>query len=361
MFQTMKYIALGLLVAGCTVPSIDDAADAGADPADELGELGAEARCVPAGNPYSCRPSTDDANAPRISGPGGSIYWALGAPTKLYDGFGHARANVTDSHGVKINYGMRKAINGLSMVYAWSAGTDEGAASGWILESSIARADLLRQRMPTIAMPYPATGFYETQWIITGGNPAAYGDMKVQANYTGGGRAVTDYLKRGGDVVNIAFNVPGNAIGGFNTDTVPIGTTFRRAKGVLQVDQPYYRPGESTVRGHLQFVYGGFHDGAQMRFGWIPKQALAQAGTVGPIAPDPAQPSAPDVNETATAGTWAGWATCGVRCCDNSLSTFVTHGQGECRASYDICGMHGKTSRMRYDGTLIYERASSCD
>lgn len=117
--------------------------------------------------------------------------------------------------------------------------------------------------------------------------------------------------------------------------------------------------GQDAQRRRLP-IYGALFDGAQARFGWIAKQAVAPSTTVGPIAPNPAEPGTPDPNEIATAGTWAGWGQCGVRCCDDSLASFVSYGQGECRASYDICADHGKTQRMRYDGALIYSK-SSCN
>ena len=51
---------------------------------------------------------------------------------------------------------------------------------------------------------------------------------------------------------------------------------------------------------------------------------------------------------------------CGVRCCDGSLHQVRTGNDAECRAQYTYCAGHGRTDRIRFEGALIYERAGGC-
>jgi Bacterial regulatory proteins, tetR family len=96
-------------------------------------------------------------------------------------------------------------------------------------------------------------------------------------------------------------------------------------------------------------------NGAALNYHWGSKERLwlATCQWAG-------QPTAPDPADVVTAGTWDGWGTCGVRCCDGSLVTYRSRGPGECRASWPICVTHGKTLRMRFQGDLLYRRQASC-
>lgn len=341
------------------------------DDVDDLGLRTAESSCYPTGNPYNCRPPAPAGEAPRVVNPAtGTIDWPIAPGTAMYDGLGNPRGVVTDP-SVKINYGIRKLLRGNTLVYAWAASLDTGSASGWVPEAALVHANLLQGKMPTLVLPNPGGGEYATRWIVTGGDPARYGELKVTKNYDEGGRKATDYLLRPGNVVNIVYNVPGRGLGGFSVDTVPAGVIFRRARGVSQLQAPLYQPDGSSAVDALHFVYGYIEDGDQRRYGWMAKEALVNGGTTDPTGtPDPGaeEPSGGDGGggdpggggeplpppPTPTGGE------CAVRCCDDTLAVFGTANADECRNAYGVCATHDHVLRMRFNGELIYERTDAC-
>jgi hypothetical protein len=240
---------------------------------DLAAELGGR-RCVPADNRFNCTPpETEFRHGPRVlrSVADGDIRWPIHGDTHLFDGFGNDRGVVTES-SVKINYGQRKRLHGRTVVYAWDVRTTGGAASGWIFEEKIVHRDRLRDRSPTLELPNPGHGEYDTIWVITGGNNASFEGLKVNPDV---GHA-TDYLLRPGNVVNIVYSVPGFHLGGFSVDTVPPGVVFRRSRGVEQIRIELYDESNRRVNRYMHFVYGFIHDGTQRRYGWMAKEALAQ-------------------------------------------------------------------------------------
>jgi hypothetical protein len=51
---------------------------------------------------------------------------------------------------------------------------------------------------------------------------------------------------------------------------------------------------------------------------------------------------------------------CYLRCCDGTLQTVHVTTEGDCRNAYAACADHGKTLRIQWNGTYIYERATAC-
>ena len=358
----------------------------GSPPDDEASLQLGGSHCIPEHNPYNCRPPAPAGDAPRIKNPAtGNLNWPLAAGTALLDGRGGTRGVVADS-AVKINYGQRKILGGEIVVYVWSARLTSGeAASGWVRAGALVHAALLAARMPTLALPDPGEGEYQTQWLVTGGDPGSFGDLKVTKGWAGGGRNATDYLLRGGNVVNLVYNVPGYGLGGFSVDTFTRGVVFRRVKGVVQFTIPLYQPGSHTASASMRFVYGYIHDGSQSRFGWIAKEALVAGGSG--VVDEPADSSGPgdtgggdpgggDPGGGDTGGDSGGdpgggdpgggtppppvSGTCAIRCCDDSLAIFATATADECRAAYAVCTTHDRVLRMRFNDALIYERSTPC-
>lgn len=218
--------------------------------------------------PFDCKlPNHGAANANRATDPkNGTPSWPLRSGTLLRDGFGDVRGTVADG-AVQINYGQRKRIGNATYVYAFAVRLTNGGASGWIDEKDV--VDDIARLMPTVSGRDPGLGDYATAFTVTGGNLAAFGDLKVDPNYTGSHEAATDYLVRDGNVFNLLYNLPG--VGGVATDTLPIGARFHRSLGVKAVEIPLYHPGGSVVVKHMEFVYG--HVGS--RYGWIAHAALA--------------------------------------------------------------------------------------
>jgi hypothetical protein len=190
----------------------------------------------------------------------------------LDDSRGHRIATVTDAE-VRLNFGQRRVIDGNRKVFAWAAGTDAGARSGWINESAIAR-DL--SWMPSVTGRRPG-GSYST-WRVVASNNAPYLDatgasLKV-VRTCGSGRNATDYLARNGRA-NLIFNLPGYqpAIGSPSIDTYQndAGIHFMRAKAQLSISRPLWSCATGSpvkVSRRLSFLYG-YVVGAEERHGWM--------------------------------------------------------------------------------------------
>ena len=272
-------LALGSALIGCLALSACTFDDPGAD-APDLSTTDSALRCVPSNNRYNCEPPrTSNRKGPRVihSKRTGSINWPVFSNTPLYDGMGTQVAVVTGST-VHINYGQRKRLDGQTLVYAWAVRTNLGAKSGWIPEAQIKNPSLLDRRSPTLRLPNPGHGTYTAIWTITGGNPGSIANLKVNPRVSSGQNG-TDYLVRPGNIVNIVYTVPGFSLGGYSVDTVPVGTIFRRARGVKEIDIPLYRPNSSTkAHVNMHFIYGYINDGHQRRYGWMAKEAMTITG-----------------------------------------------------------------------------------
>ena len=259
---TLPLFAVAVALSGCiaSTPADDTDESFGDD------EGAQKAECA---GPFNCKlPNQGAHNANRADDPqNGTDHWPIKAGTTLHDGFGNVRGTVTD-HSVMINYGQRKIIGGLHYVYAFAVALDDGThASGWIRSTAV-KDDIAS--MPTVSDKDPGHGDYQTVFTVTGGDPNAFGDLKVDPNFTGEHEAASDYLTRPGNVFNLLYNLPG--VGGVTTDTLPIGAHFHRSLDVKAVEIALYHPGGAKVAGHMMFVYG--HVGS--RYGWIAHEALSK-------------------------------------------------------------------------------------
>lgn len=345
-------LALTTAITGCAAEQGDLV-----EFADEEGVITSDLRVTECDGPFNCRlPNPRSDNANRYDNPRtGSDHWDIRAGSGLYDGLGNLRGTIRDA-SVKINFGQRKVINGRTYVYAFSVGLTSGTgASGWMLQSAVLDANI--RSMPTVNARNPGQGSYETDWEITGGNPALYGDLKVRPNITESNVAATDYLRRAGNVVNVLYSLPG--MGGVATDTLPLGVVFHRSHGVQEVDIALYHPGRSTVVGHMTFIYGHVSG----RFGWIARDALtARSQTPAPPANNPMGESgggSPSPEPAPEPAPMTG--SCYVRCCDGSLQGPVQTGSaGECRDRVGVCAGHGPARRAEFNGQEAYSRPNTC-
>jgi hypothetical protein len=201
--------------------------------------------------------------------------------TVLRDGFGNARGTVTDG-AVRINYGQRKRLpSGTVAVYAFSVGTTNGAASGWIHEADVTES---LAHMGTVTLANPGNGDYVTPWRLTGGTApvnAFYGDMVLHNTHKPCGHLPVHYLMRSGNVVNVLYNLPG--LGGVSNDTYAVGTgdVFRRSYDVTVRSVPFYHkdaPLNGAPFGYMDFMYGHVNG----RYGWVARDAVTSdpPGTV---------------------------------------------------------------------------------
>lgn len=237
--------------------------------------LGCEITGITCNAPHSCMlPNLSAANPNRATNPAdGSNEWPITPDTTLFDGIGGAHG-IIKSPSVRLNYGQRKVIGGDAHVYAFAVEIESGAgASGWIVQSAV-EGDV--ESMPTVSAEDPGKGDYEAPFVVTGGDPAAFGDLKVDPDFDGSHEAASDYLRRDDDVVNLLYNLPG--VGGVATDTLPLGVRFHRSRGVASVERPLYHPGSREIVRTMRFVYG--HIGT--RWGWIAYDALTEEPAATP-------------------------------------------------------------------------------
>lgn len=346
------FVFAGASLCGCTVAADDGGDDSAAVDDAVLAECDR--------SPYNCKLPAAHKDRNRIFNYATNSYdWPISANTALLDGLGNERGHVAES-SVRINYGLRKHLHGVNHVYAFAAKLDTKLmASGWIKESAVKDGPITR--MKTVALTDPGHGDYETVWTVTGGNNAEYEGLKVVKDWSDGGCNATDYLVRPGGFFNLLYNLPGS--GGVAIDTFPLGVTFRRAKGVNQLDINLYNPGGTHVVDKMYFVYG--HVGG--RYGWVAKAALTAASDPGggsgggsggssgggaagsggdPTPPPPADPT----------------GQCYVRCCDGSLQgPIATTSASACHdASQGACEAKGHVKRSEFNGAQVWERPNAC-
>jgi hypothetical protein len=260
---------------------------------DEVASAANQVRCE--FNPYNCtvpnfeKVKNKDTNR-KYNDFDKTYYWDLENQPELKDGAGNVRGHVKGQ--ARFNFGQRKKIGGSNHVYAWAVTlVGGGSASGWVREDSVHRVATIG-KMPTAAPGKPDGGFYETDWVVTGGDVdasgnlvlnAKYGNRKVNPNVTSG-EAATDYLVRQWvpqtkvGYVNLLYNLPGT--GGMTTDTLPLCVHFKRFKAVKEVELELYfydSPYQSDLT--LHFDYGEING----RRGWMTKEMLTPAGEVGKL------------------------------------------------------------------------------
>jgi hypothetical protein len=365
----MRRILLCVALSGCAVGNPEDTADDALVPdaaasleADggALADAGDEKHAECQYSHYNCRLQSGSGGGHRARDPvTGNERWPVARGTALRDGSGNVRGTVSDA-AVMVNWGQRKRIDGANHVYVWNATLANGSsASGWIRESALRDGPV---HMPTLALPNPGQGDYPTARLVTGGDPAAYGDLTHTPNYDGDGSKAAHYLLRPGNVVNLFYNV--GQMGGIAADTFPTGVTFRRAMGVGQIEIPLYRPGDDHVARRMPFIYG--HIGS--RYGWmaVDAMALVDAGAP-PEAPPPAEvppPDAPpgDAPPPDAPPPPAQTHSCFARCCDGTLAgPMDTPDANTCHAaSGPACEAHGHVRRAEWDGRTAYERDRVC-
>jgi hypothetical protein len=228
----------------------------------------------------------------------------------LYDGTGIARGRLAAT-SVKLNYGLQKEIGGEKYYYAFSTQIKFKdsilGASGWLKAAAIEKGNdprfdpqfVSRMQMPTGA------GDRFTRYEITGGEPQekiAGGALRYKFGYADragnfvaykvlpkiplDGKqsvAITDYLKRGDDVINLGFNPAGVSNDTFRVDGANRPLIFyRSAEKDATVEIDLFYPRDETHDGvepvaKALFIYGYVAVPNGKRWGWIPLDALRLA------------------------------------------------------------------------------------
>ena len=335
-------------------------AEVGEEPDDEAGEVEerstfANKECQ--GSSYNCKLPVPPIDRNRIYNHATQSHdWPIAPGAHLRDGLGQVRGVVTEPD-VRINYGPRKMLAGTSHVYAFATRiacdgsacpSDTLSASGWVRETALSHGPIAR--MQTIAHRNPGQGDYATVWTVTGGNPAAFGELRVTPNYSGSDRRATDYLARPGGVVNLLYNLPG--LGGMSLDTFPVNVTFLRSRGVNQLEIKLYQPQSGADTGRtMKFVYGHIND----RYGWIAKDALAASPAPAPSTP--ATPPQPPPPPPSTPSTYP----CEIKCCSQSYVVSQTSDSSQCQAqSQTMCQSEGHVQWSKFNAQPLYTAPYRC-
>ncbi len=321
-----------------------------------------------------------------------SYHWPVDGEPALRDGDNNIRGYLAGDEGlphqIKLNFGARKKLGGVEHVYAFSGRLTSGQpVSGWIPTSSIKRPKTLA-KMPSASPADPGTSYYETDWVVTGGDLLAdhqtlelndrYGDLRVNPNVTDAERA-SDYLVRQWDAgtqkgyVNFLYNLPHS--GGVTRDTLPMCVHFKRFKGVDQLESElWFTDSIYKSKLTLHFVFGTIGG----RRGWITKEMLTPASELGkldashpcrinqqaapPEPPPEGQPEAPPAGNGSQPPAEPPPVACKVLCCEGGagLGDFSVASGGACiDQAQSFCADHGHVQSAVADGAALFTRDGS--
>ena len=230
---------------------------------------------------YNCKLRAVGGN--RVLDPNGDESWKV-TRASVRDGNGDAMT-VQPAGDLKFNYGQARVLNGQLHILAMATSNQ---SAGWFPLDSVAEQNALDTSIDRVKAQDPGgskLGCYE----ISGSDPDPnLVDKKVVKDATGSHEKAGDYLplvrENGGRYANLAFNVPGLALGGPSIDIYPAGTKFQRVSVPTQSGRPhlavhtYVKASDghyTKASGTLDFYYGYVvaSDGTK-RFGWMAAPAL---------------------------------------------------------------------------------------
>ena len=281
------------------------------------------------------RTDAERAKGKKVSTPTDLAAWSIAPGTIIYDGNGVARGTIKDKYAsgevandcfgyegtndyqpvkqggtcTKVDFGLKKKMGvegNATMVYAFAVTAEHGAVSGWVKIAAVdagQRDELVHMR--TVAGKTIASrAFANTDYVLR--TPAEYGkklpswfEAKVIAPKTTCAELlktvkngkVGDYMVRGDNTWNLAYNTPGP--GGIAVDTFIVG---KGALGFQRVKSTKARPTLVRVKTYCSsemktmiFAYGAIASKTGLRFGWAPLRALEKGkATAAATTPAPA-------------------------------------------------------------------------
>ena len=215
--------------------------------------------------------------------------WAVLPGESVYDGEGtplHAQ-----SGSMVFNYGMLKTINGREMALAMA--TSNGSSAWFPVDHIVDKATFLANDKAVDAKSPNAT--HLSCYQVRNSDDTSLELKKVVHNsQTGidGHERAGDYLSlvraNGLRSANMAYVVPGFALGGETSDHVLAGTKFQRVEVPTDTGRPsisiplWVQAADSSFTkqsGTMRFVYGFIRTNGVARFGWMAMDALAVATT----------------------------------------------------------------------------------
>ncbi|MBX3229390.1 MAG: hypothetical protein KIT84_17770 [Labilithrix sp.] len=236
------------------------------------------------------------AGGQRVRRADGGETWAVDpakSPVPVVDGNGEEMGRSTFSK-FTLNYGQSRRIDGVRYVYALSTGL---ASGGWVPIDAFADREALAKaigKMDAKGANLSPMACYEIGTTY----PARLDTLKVvRGAKEGEAKEPNDYLpqvRKNGEVYGtLSFNVPGDDLGGANTDIFPAGTKFQRlnvptAEGAPSLDAKLYARTKGTDKyttpaGAMKFIYGYVTSTTgEVRYGWAALDGLEVSSDCDP-------------------------------------------------------------------------------
>ncbi len=212
--------------------------------------------------------------------------WTIAPGESVYDGEGTVLHAETDGSLV-FNYGMLKTINGREMALAMA--TANGSSAWFPVDHIVDRAAFLANDKPVDARS-PGEAHLSCYTVRNSDDTSLELRKVVYNSQEGidGHERAGDYLSlvraNGKRSANIAYVVPGFALGGETSDHVLAGTRFQRVtvptdSGAPSISIPLYvRDAAGAFKkkdGTMRFIYGFIRTNGVARFGWMSMDALS--------------------------------------------------------------------------------------
>ncbi len=234
---------------------------------------------------YNCALRSVGGN--RVELANGTLPWAVSAGT-VRDGLGAPMIKDTNGGHIEVNYGQIRHFGGETLVMAM---TTANASAGWYPISAVKDEKGLRARIGNVDAQDPGRGkmgCYE----IRNDADAGLIEKKVVRDAQGAHERAGDYMSlvraNGARYANLAYSVPGDALGAPAVDIFPAGTKFHRVEVPTSSGRPhltvrlYTKAGDGHYTkpdGTMTFVYGYVVGAGDVkRFGWMASAALQSAG-----------------------------------------------------------------------------------
>ena len=280
------FVTSVLVAAGCSADdgqttNPEDAADSEVTEALTAGANGD--KCVHSA--YNCALRVQGGN--RVVLKDGSQAWAVGAGV-VRDGLGDPM--ITDKNGghIEVNYGQIRHFVGQTLVMAM---TTANGSAGWYPIDAVKDEAGLRARIGNVDAADPGRGKLGCYQVRASADQSLV-ERKVVYDAQGSHERAGDYMSlvrtNGKHYANLAYSVPGDALGAPAVDIFPAGTKFQRVDVPTSSGRPhltvrlYTKAGDGKYTkpdGTMSFLYGYVTGAGNVkRFGWMAAAALESAG-----------------------------------------------------------------------------------
>ncbi len=274
--------ALGALTAGCSADSGDEANDDADVVSDDAALSGGANGGACLESPYNCKLRVNGGN--RVADATGSIDWETKGGT-VRDGMGNPIAEEKSGAHLKFNFGQARVLGGKLHILAM---TTAARSAGWFPLDGVVKKSELQKAIGRVNGDDPQMGKMACYEISNVEPNAALAAKKVVFDATDTHERAGDYLPltraNGKRYANLAYNVPGLALGGPSIDILAAGTKFQRVGVPTSATGPHLgvklyvqnSDGHYTKRDGTLFFYYGYvvaADGAK-HFGWVARDAL---------------------------------------------------------------------------------------